>query len=101
MSEVIHPYGLSPERIKQLLECKPVEGYVMPKWPTPKPAKRTSTRQLKDTTDAIRNRRNQATWRDCNLEEARRRTREAMRRLRERQRNLRKIAEISPAQSPL
>ena len=38
-------FGLSADRIRQLLECKPAEGYKMPRWedkvkaskPAPKP----------------------------------------------------------------
>ena len=94
-------FGLSADRIRQLLECKPAEGYKMPRWedkvkatkPTPKPkakkpklVKAKTGRVLIMTPQAIKNREAQAKWRLANLEECRRRTRECQRRLRERRR---------------
>jgi hypothetical protein len=95
-----HNFGLSADRIRQLLECKPAEGYKMPRWedkvkvakPAPKPkadkakvVKPKTKRVLLMTPRAISNRASQAKWRLANLEECRQRTREAMRRMRERQ----------------
>jgi hypothetical protein len=93
-------FGLSADRIRQLLECKPAEGYKMPRWedkvkatkPAPKPKSEKPKavnakpkRVLLMTPRAISNRASQAKWRLANLEECRQRTREAMRRIRERQ----------------
>jgi hypothetical protein len=87
-------FGLSPDRVRQLLECKPAEGYKMPRWedkvkaakPAPKPnaVKAKTNRVVIMTPQAIKNREAQAKWRLANLEECRRRTRECQRRLRER-----------------
>ena len=94
-------FGLSADRIRQLLECKPAEGYKMPRWedkvkatkPAPNPkaekpkvVKPKTKRVLLMTPRAISNRASQAKWRLANLEECRRRTRECQRRLRERRR---------------
>jgi hypothetical protein len=104
-------FGLSADRIRQLLECKPAVGYKMPRWEDkaknkllfedkvgcnsiyapkpkakkPKVVKAKTKRVLLMTPRAISNRASQAKWRLANLEECRQRTREAMRRIRERQ----------------
>ena len=99
MSDVT--FGLSPERMKQLLECKAEVGHVpqvsgrrpavkvhVPKPkvkpPAPVPVMDKKGRVLLMTPTAIRNRKAQAIWRAKNRELQRARVRESMRRFRER-----------------
>ena len=97
MSDVT--FGLSPERMKQLLECKAEVGHVpqvsgrrpavkvhvpKPKAKPPAPVMDKKGRVLLMTPTAIRNRKSQAIWRAKNLEEQRARVRESMRRIRAR-----------------
>lgn len=63
-------FGLSPDRIKELLACRPAEGRAPMKPATPPMTKKE------------RNRLSQAKWRKENPELARQRTRDCMRRRR-------------------
>jgi hypothetical protein len=86
-------FGLSPDRVRQLLECKPAEGYKMPRWedkvkaakpsPKPKAVKAKTGRVVIMTPQAIKNREAQAKWRAANRELHRQRVYACMKKRRE------------------
>ena len=75
-------FGLSADRIRQLLECKPAEGYKMPRWEDKVKATKPK-RVLKMTKEAIYNRIASAKWRAANRELHRKRVSACMKKRRE------------------
>ena len=75
-------FGLSADRIRQLLECKPAEGYKMPRWEDKVKATKPK-RVLKMTKQAIYNRIASAKWRAANRELHRKRVSACMKKRRE------------------
>jgi hypothetical protein len=91
-------FGLSPDRVRQLLECKPADGYKMPRWEDkvkaakpaskpkankPKAVKAKTGRVVIMTPQAIKNREAQAKWRAANRELHRQRVYACMKKRRE------------------